>query len=318
MPCILTFGPTRVGKSSFINTYSGQHLVDVGDERGISTTSVVSVYNVVPVGRTAALTSIVDVPGLDDTRLEQSNKQIRHKIEIALLERFTCELDAVLVFQSLAGDSMTMLISLVQLQQLFGQEITTSVVVVFTKETNSAAKKSHYESVCNEIKVPFVYWRNSYSTLEETFNLPQETLADQIGNLLEKVSKVKKYDLEQVRQNAAEITRRATEMREKEPIEYETREVEVERDTVEEYLHPVERERVVMRKVWDGDLGRILGKKRNEATVEKYWGNEVRYRTHRVTEKKQIQVQRPKKDLQYYLEIVKKEKVEELRRALAN
>lgn len=51
--------------------------------------------------------TVIDVPGLEDTSQRLSNKAIRQKVELSLLDTLATQLDAVLVFQSLATDYVT-------------------------------------------------------------------------------------------------------------------------------------------------------------------------------------------------------------------
>ena len=102
----LTFGPTRAGKSSFLNTISKKLLCEVGNKIKEGTTIDVTPYDfTIKFNGENQMMLIFDVPGIFDTRLRVTNNQINEKIKIGILEKTEkSSLDAILVFESCAND----------------------------------------------------------------------------------------------------------------------------------------------------------------------------------------------------------------------
>ena len=71
---LILFGPSQVGKSSYVNTISGKDLALVGVGDRESTTQEIKTY---PVSDELLVT---DTMGLDDSKLQISNQEIRRKI----------------------------------------------------------------------------------------------------------------------------------------------------------------------------------------------------------------------------------------------
>lgn len=110
---ILLFGPTGTGKSSFIKTITkSQFVPKIGCGKGYSTTTDTQGYEWD--GRL-----LIDTSGLGDAQLRKTDGQIRDELTVYLMENYkdSNSINALLVFESLQADTITLFKLLSQFKQ---------------------------------------------------------------------------------------------------------------------------------------------------------------------------------------------------------
>ena len=71
----------------------------------------------------------------------------------------------------------------------------------------------------------------------------------------------------------------------------------------------MKKQRPVVKDKWDGDLGKIFGKKKHYIVYEDYYEQQTIYHQRSKVETRYHQVALPKKPIEYYIEQVKKDKI---------
>jgi len=131
---VMLFGPSRSGKSSFVNTAMNSNKAAVGAATGYSTTT--NAANYIMTVKNSTTINVLDTPGLYDNRLQLSNREVKKKVEIILLEHSKNDyLDAILVFETVADDKVELPRTLSNLEDILGSNYKSSVIVVLTKKT---------------------------------------------------------------------------------------------------------------------------------------------------------------------------------------
>ena len=144
-------GPTRAGKSCFINTITGNNFAKVGDEEGESTTKASTIYEAKIDGFTEKEKFfILDSMGLGD--FDRDAKGDFFSITDTLLttinhleksEKGRKTLNAFLLFESLGNDSNNLNNSIKKLIAVFGDNIVKSIIVIFNKVHNAHLKRKN-------------------------------------------------------------------------------------------------------------------------------------------------------------------------------
>jgi GTP-binding protein EngB required for normal cell division len=125
-----------MGKSSFINQLSGQALVPVGQNDGLSCTTHVTALTFrdsLNVFGANAQVRCLDVPGFNDTTGAMSNKKIIEEVKLGTAGLSARVLDALFLFQSSADSNIQLQKCLQLAETLFGPTILRSTVVIATK-----------------------------------------------------------------------------------------------------------------------------------------------------------------------------------------
>jgi GTPase Era involved in 16S rRNA processing len=193
----LLVGPTRSGKSCFINTISGKKFAMVGDDAGESTTKTGHIFE----SRIDGFDEkkqyhLVDTMGLDDTQ----ESQLADHIIIAnttlfirdLLEEKKLPLDAILIFESLTNDSNQLEKTLKKLMTVF-DNINERSIIVFNKNPKPHPNrlKKLVETAQRNGNLPYIHWKSGCGNLDDSYY-------DQMIDLKENISKIKKLTLDEI------------------------------------------------------------------------------------------------------------------------
>lgn len=171
-------GPTQMGKSSFTNMLSGQALVPVGQNDGLSCTAHVTALtftDCLNVFGANVQVKCLDVPGFNDTTGALSNKKIIEEVKLGAAGLGVRVLDALFVFQSSSESSIQLQKYLQLAETLFGPTILRSTVVIATKsdllpEQVLAKRVETIDTISREKGVQVVWWVNDsedYGTVED-------------------------------------------------------------------------------------------------------------------------------------------------------
>ncbi|XP_075259031.1 uncharacterized protein LOC142350907 isoform X2 [Convolutriloba macropyga] len=308
---VMLIGDTRVGKTSFVNTIARRRdWRRVGSENGESTTIEVSECSTSVKGKSV---NIYDTPGMNDSQLRLSNKQIKTMLEYHLSSTLTTGVNAFLIFESLQSEAITLRRNLATLVEVFGPAVQKSCIVMLTKEPFNPARAQHIQNICAEFKteVPTVFWENSHKDMltGQWKELNQAKLDAQIVNLLAKIDQVQNYEIATLQALKNEVNAEANRRREAEPVQYEQKSYTVDVPYMEPEVINVKKQRPVVKDKWDGDLGKIFGKKKHYIVYEDYYEQQTIYHQRSKVETRYHQVALPKKPIEYYIEQVKKDKI---------
>ncbi|OMJ88640.1 hypothetical protein SteCoe_9335 [Stentor coeruleus] len=228
---VLLFGNTQVGKSTFINHLKGKIIALAGDESGRSTTTNVTFYLIgpsrilYPNDPESSLLYLIDIPGLRDTALKITDEEILEAIKFKLFELNCDKLDAVLLFESVKSSAMALRTNLSQILKVFGKNIQQTILAIITKwddidEDEANAREKNLNNLKN---ISFIKWINQTPDNE----LSTELKSNQYSLLVEYLSRLFPYRLEDMKRLDEECEKRAYQIREMDPDRY--------RDQVEEY-----------------------------------------------------------------------------------
>jgi predicted GTPase len=162
---ILILGPTRSGKSCFINTITGYNLAKVGDDSGDSTTKDHEIYESFIDGfPRPEKFKLVDSMGLDDSDesgladpmiLASTLYSLREE-----MEKTNNILKSIYVFESLTNDSNQIQKTIKKIKAVFGEEISKNIVVLLNK--NPKPNKRRLDALINKIKneniTSYIHW----------------------------------------------------------------------------------------------------------------------------------------------------------------
>ena len=218
----------------------------------------------------------------------------------------------------LIGEAITMRRNLATLTQTFGPQVTQSCIVVLTKEPQSEARTRNLQQICSDLKVPAVFWENSHVEPDSGVwkSLDPNKLTAQVNNLITKIGTVKKYELTTLQALKNEINTEANRRRNAEPTQYETKSYTIQVPYLEPEVRNVTKQRPVIKDKWDGEVGKWIGRKKQYVVYENYTEQETIYHERSRNETKTHQVAVPKKPIEYYVDIVKKERVAAFKRQL--
>jgi len=299
LPCILLFGPSRAGKSSFINTLARKALASVGGSSNESTTSTVTSYNVTIRAQNLIDLLLIDVPGSNDSKLRMSNAEIKARIEEKLLSlTIQDSLSCIFVFESLASEPTQLRSTLCALEGLLGSNYKQSVVVVLTKEDavmdeeELEGSKKTAEGICKGFGMQYIYWTNNH----HQFTVDEQVFARQVGELKNKIESVSKYSMQGVKNYHKKIEERARVLELSTPKKKRIEQVEVVSKEFQPYTVPVTKYRTKYH-VYEksrGGLAGLFGGTRQvvEPYTEAYIENETRYREVEVKklQKKEVEI----------------------------
>ena len=193
-------GESQHGKSSFINMISGTSSQRVGSGDGKSCTSephpVKFSDHLQLFGNSGAEINCDDIPGFGDTGLLITNRQIlgRIKSKLAGLERR--ELDALLVFQSIAESRIELARTFSRIEEMFGPDILRSAIVIITKsdtivQRQITAKMATITEILAGKNIPYVVWVNDSSDGPAEASQKEE----QIASLRSALRQVRPYEM---------------------------------------------------------------------------------------------------------------------------
>jgi len=318
---ILTYGPSRTGKSSFINTIMKAEVTPVGSFNNESTTISVNSFEAIlsSLPRNPTSLTIFDVPGKYDSKMRMTNTEIKRKIEETVLSiSDTDRLSAILVFEALPNQPTQLRSTLMDLEFMLGPEYRRSTIVVLTKadkisdpEELDGAKRTA-EGICQENNVPFIYLRNNH----RGFTLNDAQYNEQFDSLMDKINLLPPYLLREVQHYQRKINERAKQLELTLEKNKKTVQIEYETQELESKIVPVQKSKVVfdIEKERCGGIAGWLGF--TESTIksrtEYYTENETRYHTETVTKTMDTEMEL-EYDVSYYLDMAKKEVLQEIR-----
>ena len=150
------YGPTQSGKSTTFNWLVGNMAQQVGDGSGESVT-------VDPVLQQSQIGLVVDTPGLDDSLHRFTNEEAGMKVAVAVVAEAAKV--KVVVFESLASDSMRLRNTLAHLTASLGEGILKATVVLMTKadrmQGDGNLRVERIRQTCREFGIQeAVLWQN--------------------------------------------------------------------------------------------------------------------------------------------------------------
>jgi len=206
---ILLLGPTRSGKSCFINTITSYNFAKTGDDSGDSTTKDHEIYESFIDGFSRREKyKIVDSMGLDDSDESGiSDPMILASTLIGIKEEIQKNngiLKSIYIFESLTNDSNQIQKTINKLKGAFGEEISKNIVVILNKNPNP--NKRRLNNIINKLKSEkiehYIHWLSGcgknklsdeyYDQMKELHSMTSETdsiTAKQLGKFLENLEK---------------------------------------------------------------------------------------------------------------------------------
>jgi GTPase SAR1 family protein len=181
---IILIGPSRSGKSCFINTITAKYLTVVGDDSGESTTKhsmiFVSAIDGFPEKDPFIL---IDTIGLDDSEESEYADPANLANQILALEKITqtknIDVGAILVFESLKSDKNKLNNTLEKIKSVFGDQINENIIVVLNKKPKPHPKRlERLQNIIKNHKVKYIHWKSPCSN-----RLISENYYDQIKEL---------------------------------------------------------------------------------------------------------------------------------------
>ena len=231
---VLVFGPSQVGKSTFINNLlefvnSKLEKAKVGSGIGQSTTIKINFYNI---GNILALfpediqnydsLTLIDVPGIFDSEMRISKEEIFDQLKQKLFEYGVNSLDAILMFESVYDDSRKVYQTMQALQEYFGKEVKDSTIVLSTKwdkidEDDKKGVENYLNSMIKTIQVSTMKWQNNFGT-KKVLSKPE--MYSQLLELGKNIKKLNPYRVEDMNTLLKKRDELAKEIRENDPNRY--------------------------------------------------------------------------------------------------
>ncbi|OMJ77041.1 hypothetical protein SteCoe_23439 [Stentor coeruleus] len=184
----ILLGTSQSGKSSTINTISGNNIAEIGKGDGSSCTTTTKRYDIESNVLKAKI-NLIDFPGFLDSDLKLTDEQIIDmlKSEMSKLISEENSFNGFMLFESMGSDSSNLLNSLEKLCSLCGLEVKRSTIVIINKidyEDGDTAKSDFAVKLCNEQKIPFVKWTNQLNNISaELVNKQFDSLRQGLSNL---------------------------------------------------------------------------------------------------------------------------------------
>lgn len=257
----LLFGPTRAGKSTFINKLYGSDIVVVGNpNESQSTTTLCRDITVQRVDLLDdELVTFIDVQGIYDTRLEDDEHVVSNICDFLvdiLISNGIFQLDGIIIFNSLRDNNHVGYL-LTLLGKKFGSAISKSCLVLATKGDNMPENRRNLkldtlDVFCRAHDIKWIPWNNYASRIDEKkkiqlVELDPVQMSENLERLNDALRGLQVYNLNGLQDVLDEIEARALELFQNQEWSTTVRQVEVENDVLVEYLENVERTRYVPR-----------------------------------------------------------------------
>ena len=214
---LAVIGESQHGKSSFINMISGTRDQAVGTGDGKSCTSELNPTKIRDhlrlYGNGETKINCDDLPGFGDTGMRMTNGQILESMKIRLAGLERRELDALLVFQSLAESRFELAKTFARLEEMFGPEISQSAIVILTKSDlvvcrDLKMKLSIIADILSPKNIPSVMWVND--SLDELIEETQKR--EQAASLRAILAQVRPYQMMNMREYERRVEERARQL----------------------------------------------------------------------------------------------------------
>jgi len=211
---MLSTGPSQAGKSSFHNILSNKQICEVGNGSGKSTTKKCTIYKILASALFPTEKQFIDTCGSLDSDLSLSNDELRKMIVNTVLnDSMLDELDCILAFESLRGDSVNLKKTLESLRQMFGPNVFQTVIVMLTKgdavdPAELSVRMTEEVKICNSYNVKYITWNNC----NKGKSLTADQLSSQIMSLKTAMASVKKLKIQDIVNNQKWISDKAAEL----------------------------------------------------------------------------------------------------------
>jgi len=310
---LFVWGFSQSGKSTFINVLNGSDTAATGVDDGESVTvnmNAIEVEN--PHLLEGKKVVLIDAQGLGDSKLKATDDEISDRITCFALEKIQGnDLRSILVFESLANDTIKLRDTLQKLENAFGSRAKQSVLVLITKSdliTRDRLEKRlpKVKEVCNLFGLKYMLWDNKVNDSEKISGVK---LDQQIQELNAKLKQIQPFGLGHLKNIRVEVEERAKELMAHDPGQ--TKEIEIDKPDakVEEYIEYVDDfvfEIKELSKSLPGLVGKVLGlfgvkNKTQEITKKPIKRPEKRYKPS-ITYSKEKKAFIVKYELDYYRE----------------
>ena len=141
----VVIGPSRSGKSTFINTMLGTAVAAVGQEDDYySTTRDITNYKwhksspdafrALGIDNEPMVLNFVDTIGLRDVLVNFTDEEISELVKAELMEKTPCDtINSILIFEDPLVPRMELVQTINQVLKMFGQSSKESIMVIITK-----------------------------------------------------------------------------------------------------------------------------------------------------------------------------------------
>lgn len=237
---------------------------------------------------------------------------------MSLLSSLSTHVDAFIITESLQTDSIGIRRNATNLISTFGQDALKSALVLLTKESYNNSRRRSCQNICSEMNCPFVFWKNNHKNEDDDdgdlwVNITDDQMTCQVQELFSTIDTLSKFSMKRLEQLRDEIVRKAEKLREAEIPQFESVEIAIEVPYLETKTIGVNKQRPVIKDVRKGGVAGFLGDKKSVIEYENYTEDQIIYEEKLRTEKREEMVQKPKKPLEHYIEIVKREAVEQFK-----
>jgi len=310
---LFVWGPSQSGKSTFINVLKGSDTAATGLDDGESVTVNMNAFEVEnPNLLEGKKVVLIDAQGLGDSKLQATDDEISDRITCFALEKIQGNhLRSILVFESLANDTMKLRDTLRKLENAFGPRAKQSVLVLITKSDLITRDRFErrlptVEEECNRHQLKYMLWNNKVNDLAR---ISGARLDQQIQQLNAKLQQIQPFELGNLRNIRVEVEESAQELMAHDPGQTQEIEIDIPNAKVEEWIEYVDDymyEIEERKKNYPGLIGAGLGlfgiKNKTQNIIKKPIKRpEKRYKTS-ITYSKEKKVLTVKYELDYYRE----------------
>jgi GTP-binding protein EngB required for normal cell division len=208
-------GPSQSGKSSTINTIAGSRVAAVGTGDGTSVTSDSQIHRLESEYLDCSI-DLIDVPGFGDSRLCLSDEDIMNTIKIRATETFSQDrtLKGFILTESLQADSNQIIPNLKTLNEICGDQVKNSLIILTTKSDLMEYFEEKYngiKDVCLQRNIFLVKWSNK-------IDLSPEDRDAQITDLKRALNNITPYSSKWMEELKEEIKEIAIKLASQQPL----------------------------------------------------------------------------------------------------
>ena len=221
---IATWGPTQMGKSTFLSRFGGvSAATGTGNGRSVTASPELFETDILWPGESLSQrVSLIDMPGMNDTELRFTNQEVREMIRIFLGDMSIPKVDALLVMQSVADSSNQLRNSLKSIVKTFGEDAQSAIIVILTKidvfPRRAPKMQAAIVKFCEENKLKYVEWTSHCSDSE---------LSAQMTKFRTALQQTSPYSLSSNEAMKLAIESRAVQLRENDPDRFAIQKVAI-------------------------------------------------------------------------------------------